>query len=363
MTGMALGTMRSLSESGEAKIAAFVQDVTSLEDVSEVERAMDSGRWPDALITKLKLCDADFVVPATSSSETASVESNLGAVPTHQVTLDELISLPLCTKLNASGAAKLLQLVEECATVAEIEAIQTERKNGRISESLAKRAGLNHGDFEASQGSSVCSSVRRGRPVTQILGELKSLSWNSFVQQVDRRCELLIELRGKLASVVDETSPRTRLDVQLSMFLALDADIDSRLSENETLTFARLAGYDGSDNEWRAEFATVCAELSADASFGLDMDAFVSMTDGVGASGCRCSTSELLRIAGSIAWDVSASMMKAQQERCRSRTPPRQGIAAASVERQSTIASKSSKCGAEGGRVQHGIRRGSVGGA
>ncbi|CAE8642329.1 unnamed protein product [Polarella glacialis] len=57
-----------------------------------------------------------------------------------------------------------------------------------------------------------------------------------------------------------------------------------------------LVGFDGSDNDWLAEYTTLCRDFSVDAQQGFDLVAFTSFVDDNGGRGCYCTDEELQNI-------------------------------------------------------------------
>jgi len=90
----------------------------------------------------------------------------------------------------------------------------------------------------------------------------------------------VIELLGRVALV-------------RSVFRFCDADRDGVLSCAEMLTYARQAGFDGSPEEWEAEFETLCLENHI-ATVGINFDSFVRLANDESDNGCFCADSELL---------------------------------------------------------------------
>ena len=64
--------------------------------------------------------------------------------------------------------------------------------------------------------------------------------------------------------------------------------------------FVTMVGFEGSDNEWKEEYLSLCKEWKMEPSKGFNQEAFNKMVDDSSAKGCYCSNPELEIILGKI---------------------------------------------------------------
>merc|ERR1719401_2729058 len=58
--------------------------------------------------------------------------------------------------------------------------------------------------------------------------------------------------------------------------------------------FARQTGFDGSAEEWAAEFGALCADHHAGPDEGINLDTFAELVDDESDNGCYCTDGELV---------------------------------------------------------------------
>ncbi len=89
-----------------------------------------------------------------------------------------------------------------------------------------------------------------------------------------------------------ETQSRDAL--KSTVFKILDCDGNGLINEQEFLPFSRSHGYDGSSEEWTAEFDLLCHYVGCNAAFGIGEAAFGRLLDDNSAEGCATTNEELL---------------------------------------------------------------------
>jgi hypothetical protein len=320
---------RRLTESGQEKLRRHVSAAKSLEELQGVREALGEGRLSESLAARLQLVEADL----EKEEPTKGCTSTTTAQEWH---------------LSETGTTKLRQAVSQATSVAELAEIEAVLKGGQASPALAARLQLAEADFcsrrsrsrsrgqrSDSDSSSSSSDSRshhsrghrqqkankkrrharlattRAAPTTRndpavvngsaerelVLPSVpaEALTWEEFERRVDWRRRELDALDKMLAE--DREVQPSRIELQCVMFRALDADSNGRLGRSELLSFARLAGFEGSISEWSSQYGLLCKDRSTEPSDGLNVRAFVDMTDDAEVSGCYCATNDLFAIA------------------------------------------------------------------
>eukprot|EP00933_Yihiella_yeosuensis_P007764 TRINITY_DN11292_c0_g1_i1.p1 TRINITY_DN11292_c0_g1~~TRINITY_DN11292_c0_g1_i1.p1 ORF type:complete len:798 (+),score=210.56 TRINITY_DN11292_c0_g1_i1:139-2394(+) len=93
-----------------------------------------------------------------------------------------------------------------------------------------------------------------------------------------------------------------RADLVKSVFSALDLDGDGCLNASEMRPFADHTGFDGSAEDWAAEFETICSE--AGSSRGVPLAHFIKLVNDESDDGAYCTDDEL--------HDLSSKLSQAQ---------------------------------------------------
>lgn len=86
---------------------------------------------------------------------------------------------------------------------------------------------------------------------------------------------------------------RSRTELLRAVFRLCDADRDGRLSSQELRTFAVQTGFDGSEEDWAAEYAALCRHANVEWREGVPCQAFEDMVDETEEGGCFCPDDEL----------------------------------------------------------------------
>eukprot|EP00929_Paragymnodinium_shiwhaense_P032760 TRINITY_DN18116_c0_g1_i1.p1 TRINITY_DN18116_c0_g1~~TRINITY_DN18116_c0_g1_i1.p1 ORF type:complete len:373 (-),score=97.85 TRINITY_DN18116_c0_g1_i1:351-1469(-) len=322
-----------LRESGKVKLRHFVETAgRTLEELSEVVRALDSGRLSEELLRKVQLLEEDYDKPL--------IEPRQGVL------------------LSALGKAKVRQFVEQAKTLDDLEELQAALAGGEISRRLRKKLKLVDSDFLS--------------PVVKRQGEEadEGLRWEEFERRVERRRAHLEELQEMVLvalSCRDSAGTKeaaaavpSRRDFQRKLFEFLDADGNGRLGSFEMLGFARLGGFEGHAEEWKAEFSALCRDLGESTNLGLDMDAFMRATNSLSKRGCYCSTRDLGSMACELLTERSrkrdAAAASVGGPRPASARPSKRAAQGLPQERRrrarSTTSSTSSTGGTEGSPIQ-----------
>jgi len=85
-----------------------------------------------------------------------------------------------------------------------------------------------------------------------------------------------------------------RRQLVASVFRACDLNGDGRLSCVEMEAFARQTGFEGTAEEWAAEFRALCADHHAGPNEGINLDVFAELVDDESDNGCYCTDGELV---------------------------------------------------------------------
>lgn len=111
----------------------------------------------------------------------------------------------------------------------------------------------------------------------------------SEAHQLRIRADDLLCLRWPL-----DGSDRSREQLIEEAFRALGGQ--ERLGCVELRKLAKFTGFDGSDEDWSLEFASLCRDFGADEE-GLGLDAFARLVDERSEQGCYCSDTELQELS------------------------------------------------------------------
>lgn len=104
------------------------------------------------------------------------------------------------------------------------------------------------------------------------------------------------EVRGRAAAKSRFGRALPRPAILDDVFAALDRDGDGFLCAAELQRFAKLSGFEGSDEAWWEEFQLLCEERGCQAEQGLSRSTFTAMLDDPSDSGCYCTDAELASI-------------------------------------------------------------------
>lgn len=115
--------------------------------------------------------------------------------------------------------------------------------------------------------------------------------WAAF-EEVDEKDEIPASSFAEAETVVPSTSSR-RTNMIRELFDLLDKDKDRYLNCQELQVFATFQGFDGSEQEWRADFNDLCKEYRLNATLGVPKESFELMIEDESDSGCYCDDSEL----------------------------------------------------------------------
>jgi len=98
---------------------------------------------------------------------------------------------------------------------------------------------------------------------------------------------------GPSPVVAADPGKMTRVDLIGVVFRSCDTNSDGFLNAQEMCPFARHIGFEGSDEEWGKEFATLCTENGSTAQLGIDVGLFIKLVEDSSDSGCYCTSKEL----------------------------------------------------------------------
>lgn len=103
------------------------------------------------------------------------------------------------------------------------------------------------------------------------------------------------EQQASRASKEVQPSP-ARSALIAAVFELLDKDNDNLLKEHEMRAFAGFTGYEGSDEQWQADFKRLCVDLSVDPALGLATSSLEKLVNDLSECGLYCSDEELQSI-------------------------------------------------------------------
>lgn len=109
-----------------------------------------------------------------------------------------------------------------------------------------------------------------------------------------------IEIEHKESGCGDSHLGLLRQNLISALFGVCDVDGDCFLSMDEMRMFANLTGFDGSDQEWRNEFTSLCSEHSANGCLGIDVALFEKLVNDESECGCYCTDDELQEFAAEV---------------------------------------------------------------
>ena len=84
---------RKLSASGKDKVRRYVAQASSLEELAEIDTALDTGCLSDGLASKLRLTDADFEAPPRPAAAAATTEAAAPPIATLSLTPSGLLKV------------------------------------------------------------------------------------------------------------------------------------------------------------------------------------------------------------------------------------------------------------------------------
>ena len=109
---------------------------------------------------------------------------------------------------------------------------------------------------------------------------------------------ILVTNRSRAGSTPAVTLTRPQLIKKV--FELCDIDRDGVLDAQEAFTFALMNGFEGTNNEWFLEFASLCNEYSTSPHRGVDLEMVASLADGDLDRGGYCSDKELRDIVAMV---------------------------------------------------------------
>lgn len=105
-----------------------------------------------------------------------------------------------------------------------------------------------------------------------------------------------LEFRGNAPQSHDRCPvPTSRIELQQGIFKMLDHISRGSLDSDQMRRFMEFQGFDGTDDEWREEFESMCEEQGGSVKINMSFDeaAFIALVDDDSDAGCYCSDSEL----------------------------------------------------------------------
>ena len=110
---------------------------------------------------------------------------------------------------------------------------------------------------------------------------------------------ILVTNRSRAGSTPAVTLTRPQLIKKV--FELCDIDRDGFLDAQEAFTFALMNGFEGTNNEWFLEFASLCNEYSTSPHRGINLAMLANLADGyLGRGGGFCSDKELRDIVATV---------------------------------------------------------------
>eukprot|EP00931_Biecheleriopsis_adriatica_P068625 TRINITY_DN42557_c0_g1_i1.p1 TRINITY_DN42557_c0_g1~~TRINITY_DN42557_c0_g1_i1.p1 ORF type:complete len:1363 (-),score=285.37 TRINITY_DN42557_c0_g1_i1:47-4135(-) len=98
-----------------------------------------------------------------------------------------------------------------------------------------------------------------------------------------------------------EALARSRQTLVTAAFRALASGVQGgRLGLRELRKLAEFTGFEGDDEEWKTEYASLCRELEVTEEEGLDLRSFEHLVDDTSERGCFCSDAELQELVDSL---------------------------------------------------------------
>jgi len=85
----------------------------------------------------------------------------------------------------------------------------------------------------------------------------------------------------------------SRRALKRRLFARCDKDGDGWLNKGEMREFAGLVGFEGSDEEWDAEYEKLCRERGARPSSGIPEEIVMTLLDDESDAGCYCTVEEI----------------------------------------------------------------------
>lgn len=100
------------------------------------------------------------------------------------------------------------------------------------------------------------------------------------------------------------TDPELRREFTHLIFDQLDAQSQGVLHMNDVRKFAEAFGFEGDDNDWAAEFTSLCRHLGCRTDIGIDPRSFAELVSDDTIQGCFCTDGDLEWLHGTLGYSL-----------------------------------------------------------